>query len=297
MSYKPPQTPPLSRFLPHHPAPTVHLLLSSVYAKSTFANYWLGWNSISVIALSISLTFLPSSVGDGANIFPDEPQSAGKVPDERLRLLSALPWLRRGASHLHSSSIQWRLHTQTRSPASWGVFSDAPMSEGDDHTHGCSPCATIFYDYAFPLSTNKTDDNDLFLTAQPLITLLLSLLIISQRTTDTWNLRGGENLNVPAKLDSRNRGVRSAPDVGVFDCFQLVGRALSLTLERQQKTSSCYRPDVAPWLATLLTRRTGILIGPVKTDPSLLNVASRERHSESNNQLGTFTLLSWLIKV
>lgn len=74
------------------------------------------------------------------------------------------------------------------------------MSEGDDRTHGCSPYATIFYDYAFPLSTNKTDDNDLLGAAQPLITLPLSLLVISQRTADTLNLRGGENPNVPANL-------------------------------------------------------------------------------------------------
>lgn len=45
------------------------------------------------------------------------------------------------------------------------------------------------------------------------------------------------------------------------------GGPVCLTLERQQKTSSCYRPDVALWLATLLTQRTGILIGPIKSDP------------------------------
>lgn len=38
-------------------------------------------------------------------------------------------------------------------------------------------------------------------------------------------------------------------------------------MERQQKTSSCYRPDVALWMATLRTQRTGILIGPIKSDP------------------------------
>lgn len=57
--FKSPQTPPLSSFLPHHPAPTVHLILSKAYAKFTFANYWLGWYSISLIALSISLAFPP----------------------------------------------------------------------------------------------------------------------------------------------------------------------------------------------------------------------------------------------
>lgn len=73
-----------------------------------------------LLLLCLSLAFLPSSVGDGANIFPDEPQSAGKVPDERLRLLSALPRLRRGASHLHSSSTRCTVKTShpTRSPAS-----------------------------------------------------------------------------------------------------------------------------------------------------------------------------------
>lgn len=66
------------------------------------------------IALPISPRFLPSSVGDGADIIPDEAQSAGKVPDERLRLLSALPRLRRGASHLHSQAAALRrtLHAQ-----------------------------------------------------------------------------------------------------------------------------------------------------------------------------------------
>lgn len=48
----PPQTPPLSLFLSYHPAPTVHPILY-VYVQFTFANYWLGWTSIIVIALSI----------------------------------------------------------------------------------------------------------------------------------------------------------------------------------------------------------------------------------------------------
>lgn len=51
--------------------------------------------------------------------------------------------------------------------ASRGVSSDAPMSEEDARTHGYTPHATISYDYAFPLSTNKTDDNDLFFSPPP----------------------------------------------------------------------------------------------------------------------------------
>lgn len=89
------KTPPLPRFLPRRPAPTPFCRILSPQRqftpKFTFANYWQAWEPISVIAPSISLRFLPSSVGDGANIIPDEPQSAGKVPDERLRLPSALP--------------------------------------------------------------------------------------------------------------------------------------------------------------------------------------------------------------
>lgn len=88
----------LHRFLASCPA-DLSLHRSAVFSpphrqftpKFTFANYWQAWKPISVIAPSISLRFLPSSVGDGANIIPDEPQSAGKVPDERLRLPSALP--------------------------------------------------------------------------------------------------------------------------------------------------------------------------------------------------------------
>lgn len=108
------------------------------------------------------------------------------------------------------------------------------MSEGDDRIHGYSPNATIFYDCAFPLSTNKTGDNDLPSAAQPPyrdeITLPTSPLPISQRTGDTLSLRAGENLNVKKKmekkqLNSRYRGVRSAASVCSFECFQLVGRA------------------------------------------------------------------------
>ena len=60
--------------------------------------------------------FLPASAWGGAGVIPDEPRSAGKVPDERPRLLSALPRLRRGASHLHSSRARCtvEVHTQTQ---------------------------------------------------------------------------------------------------------------------------------------------------------------------------------------
>lgn len=82
------------------------------------------------------------------------------------------------------------------------------MSEGDDRIHGYSPNATIFYDCAFPLSTNKTGDNDLPSAAQPPyrdeITLPTSPLPISQRTGDTLSLRAGENLNVKKKNGKKN---------------------------------------------------------------------------------------------
>lgn len=73
------------------------------------------------------------------------------------------------------------------------------MSEGDNRIHGYSPNATIFYDCAFPLSTNRTADNDLFSAAQPPyreITLSMSQLTIAQRTADTYSLCAGENLYI-----------------------------------------------------------------------------------------------------
>lgn len=121
---------------------------------------------------------------------------------------------------------QWRLHTQTRSPASWGVFSDAPKSEGDDRIHGYSPNATIFYDYAFPLSTSRTDDIDLFSAAQSPsrdeITQPMLPLTISQRhvkpSVPEKNLNVQENLIPGIAVSDRLH------TVCVFECFQLVGR-------------------------------------------------------------------------
>lgn len=180
---------------------TLHLIFSSVCARFTFAQLQPGL-SLECRYCSVYLTLFPSNAGEGENIFPDEPQSAGKVPDERLRVLSALPWLRRGASHLHSSSTRCTVKTShpTRSPASWGVFSDAPMSRGNDRTHGYSPNATIFYDYALPLSTNKTGDERCFLCCRTSyrdrITPSVSALTISQRAADTLSSYAGEKLNV-----------------------------------------------------------------------------------------------------
>lgn len=121
------------RFLPRRPAPVPlfavfspphrrrrrrchHLLLLSLRSNSPSPTAGRLESRFSEIALPISPGFLPSSVGDGADIIPDEAQSAGKVPDERLRLLSALPRLRRGASHLHSK--QHTAHTSRPKPES-----------------------------------------------------------------------------------------------------------------------------------------------------------------------------------
>lgn len=97
-------------FLPHFPPSSSRLTalhpycspyVSSVYARYTFRQLLAGVDPQLLLLPCLSLAFLPSRAGEGANVFPDE-QSAGQVPDERLRLLSALPRLRRGASHLHS---------------------------------------------------------------------------------------------------------------------------------------------------------------------------------------------------
>lgn len=116
------------RFLPRRPAPLPPLavfspprrrrrhLLLSLRSNSPSPTAGRLESRFSAIALPISPRFLPSSVGDGADIIPDEAQSAGKVPDERLRLLSALPPLRRGASHLHSK--QHTAHSSRPKPES-----------------------------------------------------------------------------------------------------------------------------------------------------------------------------------
>ena len=96
-------------------------------------------------------------------MFAGIPQSA-EVPDERSRLLSALPRLQRGRE---SPSLQLIVYGNrslcthpTRDPASWSVLPSAPplcWSVESNRIHWHSPNATISYNCAFPLNTNKTD--------------------------------------------------------------------------------------------------------------------------------------------
>ena len=176
---------------------------------------------------------------------------------------------------------QWRLHTpkkkkkkkkKARSPASWGVFSDAPMSGGDDRTHGLSPNATIFYDCAFPLSTTKDGAITIFSPelAQP---PYRDGATLAKRPRSAQKRAGETFKETWKKKKKKNPGIAVSARLRVFLFFfsssvsSSSGGPMCLTLERQQKTSSCYRPDVALWLATLRTQRTGILIGPIKSDP------------------------------
>lgn len=144
------------------------------------------------------------------------------------------------------------------------------MSGGDDRTHGHSPNATIFYDCAFPLSTTKDGAITIFSPehAQP---PYRDETTLAKRPRSAQK-RAGETFKETEKKKKKKIPVSRCQLGSVFFFFpssvsSSSGGPVCLTLERQQKTSSCYRPDVALWLATLLTQRTGILIGPIKSDP------------------------------
>lgn len=132
--------PKLQHFLSSSCLTTLHQLFplfSHVHVQFTFANklagFHLGYCYCSVFHVP------PLSVGEGTNILLEEPQGAGKVPDERLRLLSALPRLRRGASHLHSSSTRCTSRDFTPNP---GV----QLAEMSSLTHRCRKGTIAFTD-------------------------------------------------------------------------------------------------------------------------------------------------------
>lgn len=116
------------------------------------------------------------------------------------------------------------------------------MSEGDGRTHGCTPYATISCDYALPLSTNKTDDNDLSpqpppyscATSNHAVIVLADNLATRSRHLEKLRRKCERTLKRPllsARLPALGSSPRSEP----------VGRAFSLTLKRQQKTLQAWR--------------------------------------------------------
>lgn len=162
----------------------------------------------------------------------------------------------------------WRLHAQP------GLQLDelSPVTHRCRETagiHGCSPNATIFYDCAFPLSTNEKDDNDLSLRGatssqrrrrkKKKNPLSVSSSPRSSQSTASW--RKGLFFPLPPRYKLNN-------SVTVWMRLQVSVASLSNLGEavEDEQLLQAWRGSVA---ANTAHPMDGILIGPIQSDPRL----------------------------